>query len=116
MTFIFLLLFLTVFFTGIGQVLLKIGAMYKGNKNDSIFTAYFNPYTIIAYGSILLVTIINVYILKIIPLKLLYAIASLNLVVIVLFSWLLLHEKVTLKKIGACILIFLGIIIFNIPW
>jgi drug/metabolite transporter (DMT)-like permease len=116
MTFPLFLVFLAVSLTGISQVLLKIGSTHHGKRKDSIFAAYLNMPTIFAYGLLLLVTLINVIILKQISLKLLYAIASLNVVVVVILSWLLLRERVTKKMIGACLFIVLGIIIFNAPW
>ncbi len=115
MIFSLFLVFLAVFLTGISQVLLKIGSAHKGKGRKSFLDAYLNLYTITAYGLLLLVTVITVIALTGgIPLKMVYAIASLNLVVVVGLSWGVLKEEVNKKMILGIVLIVLGIVVFNI--
>lgn len=115
MIFSLLLVFLAVFLTGISQVLLKIGSGHQGKRIKSVFDAYLNHYTITAYGLLLLVTIINVIALTGgIPLKLVYAIASLNLVVVAGLSWGVLKERVPKKMVVGIGLIVLGVVVFNL--
>lgn len=104
---------LAVFLTGIGQVLMKIGAR---NENDSttFLAEYLNIYTISAYTILIIVTVISVIALLEIPLKLFYAIASLNFVVIVMLSWLFLKEEVNKGIAVGVVLIMLGIMVFNL--
>jgi drug/metabolite transporter (DMT)-like permease len=114
MMFSLFLVFLAVLLTGISQVLLKIGSAHHGKRKNSVLDAYLNLPALIGYGLLLCVTVICVIALKEIPLKVLYAIASLNLVVVVGLSWGILKEKINRNMIIAIVLIFLGVIIFNI--
>jgi drug/metabolite transporter (DMT)-like permease len=109
-----LLVFLAVFLTGISQVLLKIGSAHQGKGKYSVLDAYLNLPTLFAYGLLLLVTVINVIALTGgIPLKMVYAIASLNLVVVVGLSCGVLKEEVNKKMVVGIVLIVLGIVVFN---
>lgn len=115
MIFSLFLVFLAVLLTGIGQVLLKIGSGHQGKRKDSVLDAYLNLPALFAYGLLLFVTVITVIALKEIPLKIFYAIASLNLVVVVGLSWGILKEEVNKKMVVGIVLIVLGIVVFNIP-
>ncbi len=106
-----LYLVLVIVFTGFSQVLLKVGAN-KANKKK--FTmAYVNPYTFIAYSLYTLTTILTVYALKDISLDLFYASTSLKFVLILILSKLMLREKINSSKTFAVLLIFVGVIVFN---
>jgi len=114
MIFSLFLVFFAVLLTGISQVLLKIGSAHQGKRKESILNAYLNLPALFAYGLLLLVTVITVIALKEVPLKMFYAIASLNLVVVMFFSSIFLRERITLLKIGTTALIVAGIILFNV--
>jgi multidrug transporter EmrE-like cation transporter len=109
-----ILVFLAVLLTGISQVLLKIGSAHNGKRKDSVLDAYLNLHTFCAYGILLIVTVISVIALKEIPLKVFYAIASLGFVVVLIFSWGLLGERITKKTIMGILLIMVGICVFNL--
>ena len=115
MIFSLILVFLAVLLTGISQVLLKIGSAHQGKRRKSFLDAYLNLYTITAYGLLLLVTVISVIALKEIPLKVFYAIASLNYIVVIGFSHLILKERISKKMVFALGLIVCGVLIFNYP-
>lgn len=106
------LVFLTVILTGISQVLLKTGSI-KGKASNRLFAEYLNVYTFGAYAILLLVTVISVIALIEVPLKLFYAIASLNFVVVTLLSWILLKEEVNRWTIAGILVIAAGIFVFN---
>ncbi len=115
MIFSLFLVFVAVILTGISQVLLKIGSVHQGKRKKSVLDAYLNLPTFFAYGLLFLVTVITVIALTSgIPLKIVYAIASLNLVVVVVLSWSVLKEEVNKKMIMGIMLIVLGIIVFNV--
>ena len=63
--------FCSVFLTGVGQTLLKLGARSGDGKNQ-FMGAYFNPYVIVAYGLFVVVTLFSVYALREISLKVFY--------------------------------------------
>ncbi|WP_157199053.1 hypothetical protein [Methanolacinia paynteri] len=104
---------MTVLLTGISQVLLKTGSL-KGRADNRLFGEYLNIYTLSAYAILLLVTVISVIAMIEVPLKLFYAIASLNFVVVTLLSWILLKEEVNGWIITGVVVIVAGIVIFNL--
>ena len=106
------LVLIAVFLTGISQVFLKIGSR-RGKEKDRFFAAYLNSITLTAYGLLIVVTVISVIALREIPLKVFYAIASLNFVIVPGLSWKLLGETMNKKQIFATFLIIIGIIVFN---
>ena len=108
------LVFLAVLLIGISQVLLKRGAGNGCGGGESFLSAYLNPHTISAYCLLLLTTIIGVIALQVVPLKLFYAIASLNFVVVAGLSWGFLKEEVSGRMLVGIGLIVAGIIVFNI--
>lgn len=109
MIYYYYLTILVVLLTGIGQVLLKIGAM-KGGKIE----VYINPSTLAGYGIFLIVTMCTIYILQVIDLKTLYAFMSLNPIVVMVLSVLVLNETLTKNKVIAVGLIFCGLLVFNL--
>jgi drug/metabolite transporter (DMT)-like permease len=60
------------------------------------------------------VTILSIIILEGIPLKLFYAITSLNVIAVIVLSWFFLGEVITKNHIIAGILIMSGIAVFNL--
>jgi len=106
------LAFLAVLFTSISQVLLKIGSR-QHNTFGRLLSPYLNGYTLSAYALFLLVTMVSVVVLQYIPLKLYYAITSLNFVVVALLSWGFLKERVNRGMVVGLFLIVLGVVVFN---
>jgi multidrug transporter EmrE-like cation transporter len=102
----------SVFLTGVGQTLLKIGSG-KVDRNNQFVSSYLNPYVIFAYGLFILVTIFSVYALKGISLKVFYSFTSLNFFLVLIFSYFVLKEPVNKGQIIGIGLIVLGIIVFN---
>lgn len=105
------LVLLAVFLTGISQILLKKGSLKK-KENNWCLAEYLNPYTIVAYAIFLLVTIIGVIALIEVPLKLFYAITSLNFVVVAFLSWIILKEKINKDMLFGIVIIVIGVVIF----
>lgn len=101
----------SVLITGISQVLLKIGAQ-NGKENKGVLSPYLNLPALTAYGLLLFVSVIAVIALIGIPLKLLCAISSLNFVVVLILSRIILKEKIDSVKIYAVFLIVVGVLIF----
>ncbi len=93
--------------TAIAQILLKIGS----NDTNSI---YLNRFSISGYFVFLVVTLLGILALKGLDLKLYYALTSLNYLLILIFSNIVLKEEITKNKIIGVMLIVWGIIIFNL--
>jgi drug/metabolite transporter (DMT)-like permease len=98
-----------VLLTGAGQVLLKIGA-----GKDGTWGMYTNPATLAGYGLFLVVTICTIYALQVMDLKTLYALMSLNPLVVMVLSVLVLKETLTTNKVIAVGLIFCGLLVFSL--
>jgi drug/metabolite transporter (DMT)-like permease len=98
-----------VLLTGVGQVLLKIGA-----KKDGTWGMYTNPATLAGYGIFMVATLCSIYALQVMELKTLYALTSLTPLVVMALSVYVLKEKLTKKKVIAVGLIFCGLLVFNL--
>jgi multidrug transporter EmrE-like cation transporter len=96
--------------TGIGQLFLKMGAKNKKNPGN----IFLNPFTLIGYLLILSATVFTVLALKTVDLKVLYALMALNYIVLLALSKIILDESITVNKFIATVLVFTGVVIFNI--
>ncbi len=95
--------------TGFAQVLLKRGAM----GNGSWLQNFFNWRTLTGYGIFGFVTVLNLYALQAIDLKTMSAWAASTYVWVIVLSWKFLKEKIDGRAALGCVLIVLGIIVFN---
>jgi hypothetical protein len=112
-----LLASVVVIISGISQILLKYGAISE--KKNYNFPDYLKPYlnchTLSGYCLLLVVTVISVYVLQEMPLKLFFLFfISMNMIVVVVLSYVILHESLTYRKVLAIGIIVLGILIFTI--
>ena len=101
---------LSIVLTGISQTLLKIGA----RNNNTSLGVYLNPVTMMGYFMFLIVAVCSIFALKGLELKLFYALASLNYVVVIIFSRITLKERLSKNKIAALGLIVVGVVVFNL--
>ncbi|MFA4824281.1 MAG: hypothetical protein WC593_03900 [Methanoregula sp.] len=106
-----------VMLSGICQILLKYGAISE--KKSYCFPEYLKPYlnryTLSGYCLLLVVTIISVVVLQEMPLKLFFPLfISMNIIVVVILSYFILHEPLTCRKKIAIGIIVFGILIFCI--
>ncbi len=114
MFFSLILVIFAVIITSISQILLK-----RGNDNDIINGKDFklflnlNRYTITAYFLLLITTLIGITALQVIPLKLFYAITSLNYIMVIGLSWFFLKENISYRMLIGIGFIIIGIIVFN---
>ncbi len=108
--YIIFLLF-SVFISSISQLLLKISA----NKSyKSLAKEYINPYVIIAYIMFFVSTLFTLFALTAVEYKNVPIVESLGYIFVIIFSRLVLNEKLSKKKIIGNFLILLGIFIFYI--
>lgn len=104
-----LFLIVVIVFTGVSQVLLKIGA--KQAKNH--VSIFINIYTLTAYSLYLLTTLFTVYALRNISLDTFYASTSLKFIFVVVLSRIVIGEKLNNRKLVAVSLIMIGVIVFS---
>lgn len=95
--------------TGTGQLFLKMGARNKKGSGN----IFMNPSTLIGYLMILSATVFTVLALKAVDLKVLYALMALNYIILLVLSKIALNEWITVNKLTATMLVFVGIVIFN---
>jgi len=106
---------LSIVFTAVGQMLLKIGA---NTQNTPMWIPvslkpYLNRFTLPGYGILFMVTILSIYILEDMPLKVFFPFfISGNLIMIAVISHFLLHESFNKPKLIGIGLIIAGILIF----
>jgi multidrug transporter EmrE-like cation transporter len=106
-----------IIFTAIGQILLKIGAIVPSTRAwiPSSLKPYLNRYTLSGYGFLFMVTILSIYVLKVMPLKVFVPLfLSVNVIAVTIFSRIFLHESLgNQKMMGICVIIS-GILIFSL--
>jgi drug/metabolite transporter (DMT)-like permease len=107
----YLAAFMGVFLTAISQLLMKQGAR-KARKGA--LRLYLNVYMLTAYFTLVVVTLLNLYAYREIPLKVGLMLAPLALIFIgVLSSWLL-EERLTRMQILGAFVILIGVTVFNL--
>ena len=109
-TIYYLYAMLSIALTGISQTLLKLGA----RNDDKPLGVYLNMATMTGYFMFLIVTVCSIFALKGLELKLFYAVASLNYVVVMILSKIVLKEGLSRNKVVASCLIVVGVIVFNL--
>jgi len=104
-------------FTAIGQMLLKIGANvpYTLPWIPSSLKPYLNRYTLSGYGFLFMVTILSIYVLEEMLLKVFVPLfLSVNVISVNIFSRIFLHESLSHQKMMGIGVIIVGILIFSI--
>lgn len=100
------------FFSAISQVLLKQSAnkVYKNPIRE-----YLNWRVITAYGIFFGALLLNTYCFTKVDMRYGPVIDTAAYIFVLLFSWLILKEKITKGKIIGNLIIVLGILIYTIP-
>ena len=93
------------------QILLKTAAK---KKYDNWLRSYLNPYVIIGYGLLFGTTILGVLALRFIPLVLSAAFAASGQIIVPVLSYLILHEKISKKRMLGMAIIVVGIVVFSL--
>lgn len=108
----YLIAFIAVIITAISQVLLKVGAIRGMNKD--LIRSFFNIFTLSGYLLFFLVTLLNLYAFKVIPMKMVIVLLPFTFILVGFFSYLFLGEKISRIQIISSITIVAGIIVFNL--
>ena len=107
----FLLYFIAVTIAAFSQILLKISA---NKKYASPLKEFLNPIVISAYSILVISMGLTTIALKQVPYKLGGAIESLGYLLVLIFAWIFLKEKIKRKQWIGGIMIIVGIFIFNL--
>lgn len=99
------------FLAAITQYLLKKEASIE---HSSLIGAYLNLRVISAYTILLIITAMNLYALKFLPISLMPMIEATSFIHVAIISHFFLHEKISKKKILGLVLIMIGLLIASI--
>ena len=106
-----ILLIISVSVASVSQIVLKMSA---SESHDSVIKEYLNLKVIIGYGMMVLSTILTIFAFRGLDYKNGPIIESLGYIFVMILSNIILHEKITKKKLIGNALILLGIAIFYI--
>ena len=104
----FVLAVVSVLIASFSQILLKKGA---DRHQAGLCREYLNIFVILGYGLFVLTTLITILALKDLELTYLPAIEALGYVFVMILSYFILQEKITLRKIIGNFIIVVGILI-----
>lgn len=93
------------------QILLKKATL---QQYDSRIKEYTNPYVIIGYSLFVINAGLNVIAMKGMALKQASALESLSYIIILIFGWYFLGEKITKRKLIGNMIIIVGVIVYCI--
>jgi len=103
---------LAVLFTAISQILLKFGA--NKTKDKKILKKYLNAYVILGYAIFFIVTLLNLYAYKYLPIKMAVVFLPFTFVFVALLSLAVLREKMNKQQIISSLIIITGVVIYNL--
>jgi drug/metabolite transporter (DMT)-like permease len=109
----FVIAIAAIILTAFAQILLKLGADKNINQTKWI-KHYMSLYILVGYSIFFIVTIVNLYVYKYLPLK--YSVILLPLVFffVTVFSFLFFNEKLTKRKLMSYLLIIVGVVVYNL--
>lgn len=106
-----LLMFAGTFFTAFSQILLKQSA---NKEYSSVIREYLNWRVITAYGIFVGVLLLNTYAYSQVDMKYGAVIDTFSYVFVMLLSYVILHEKLTRRKILGNLLIMTGVFVYTL--
>lgn len=110
--FCILILVLNCCISSFSQILLKKSSL---RSYDSVIKEYLNPYVIIGYGLFFVVLLVNVLLLKYLPIAIVNPVGETLPIVLAFFSGMLFfNEEFTFQKVLGIIIIISGIIVILI--
>ena len=104
--------YIGVLLAAVAQIILKYGAIKKAHKG--LLSFFVNIYTIIGYGLMLGITLINLYIFRFLDFKYVLILLPSTYVLVFLFSALILKEKIDRRKLLQYGIVLIGILVFNL--
>jgi len=106
-----IIMLVAVFIAACSQVILKREA---NQQHKSILSEYLNCRVVGAYALFGFSAVINLYVLRHIPLSLAPVLESTGYIFIAVFGYVFLGEKINKRQFGGFCLIILGIIVYSI--
>ncbi|PGM92198.1 EamA family transporter [Bacillus cereus] len=106
-----LLLIFGIILANYSQILLKKATL---QQYDSRLKEYVNPYVIIGYSLFVLNAGLNIIALKGLSINQVSALESLSYIIILIFGWYFLGERITKRKVLGNIIILIGVVVYFI--
>ena len=119
------MIFVNVILGSIGQISLRYGASRLGNLHSEqgiigslagALRGMFTPYVFFGLALYALSAVIWIFVLNQVKLSFAYPMISLSYVLVVVFSALLLHEKVSMVTIAGLVLISVGVSLIGVGY
>lgn len=107
----YLVAFAAVVLTALSQVLLKVGSRAAPTADWRIWG---NFYTLTAYSILVVVTLMNLYAFKIVPMKFGLVLLPLTLLLVLCFSVVFLGERLSRQAMLGVVVTLSGVVIFNL--
>ena len=108
----YLAAYVGVLLTATSQLCFKLGANHAGA--GGVLAVFSNPFCLAAYGMLFVVTLLNLFAYKALPLKVSVVILPFTYILVGLFSFVFLRERATLQQLLGAAVIIAGIFIFNL--
>ena len=112
-----LLIFTSIFMGAIGQILLKTGMSKIGYISikysdiiQNVLKAFVSPYILVGILSYLLSMILWLIILSRVELSFAYPMVSAGYIIVIVFSYFILHENISLLRLIGVIMVCMGIL------
>lgn len=104
--------YLGVVMTAVSQLCFKLGA--DRSKAHGVLSVFTNPYSVAAYGMLFAVTLLNLFAYRRLPLKISVVVLPFTYILVGLFSFVFLKERVSAQQLLGAGVIILGIVVFNV--
>ena len=103
---------IAVVITALSQILLKVGA---NKTRDLVFIRkYLNTYVISGYILFIGVSLLNLYAYQYLPIKMGVVFLPFTFILVALFSYLLLKEKMNRQQFISSLIIIVGVIVYHL--
>ena len=112
MIFFYIIMYIAIFMAAAGQVMLKLGA---GAGGIDLAVIRVNIWVILGLGAMVLSMLLNVRGLSVVPLRDMAFILPTVYIAVPVFSRIFLKERLGRRTILGTLILFLGIVLFNIP-
>ena len=96
---------------GVSQILFKLGA--RRSAGQPLRRLYLNPFSLGGYALLLGVTVLSLYVYRVLPFKFTVMVLPFNTIFVGLFSTLFLGERLKREQWLGALLIMAGLALFN---
>ncbi len=112
---VYIKLFLMVMLTSFSQILIKIGSGKIITKSGTavLIKTFFNPFIIVGLAFVAVAPLLYFSALSILPLNAAFSFNGLGYIIVIILGGFILKERITVFHIAGGLLIFGGILVWN---